>query len=69
MKRLFAIAFCLCALYVFASDAPSGFLSDYGRLTKQASIRARYMGDTAPGAADFERPTVYVTALGRFPLA
>lgn len=68
MKRLLAVALCLCALSVFASDTPSGFLSDYGRLTKQGSIRARYLGYTAPGATDFKRPTVYVTPLGRFPV-
>ncbi len=69
MKRILAITLCLLALPVFASDAASGFLSDYGRLTKEGSIRARYLGYTAPGAADLKRPVVYVMPLGRFPLA
>ena len=69
MKRLFAIAICLFVLPVFASDAPSGFLSDYGRLAKEGSIRARYLGYTAPGAAAVKSPAVYVTPLGRFPVA
>ncbi len=69
MTRFFAIALCVVALPVFASDAPSGFLSDYGRLAKEGSIRARYLGYTAPGAADVKRPTVYVAPLGRFPVA
>lgn len=69
MKRLFAITICLFVLPVFASDAPSGFLSDYGRLAKEGSIRARYLGYTAPGAAAVKSPAVYVTPLGRFPVA
>ncbi len=69
MKRLFAIAICFFVLPVFASDAPSGFLSDYGRLAKEGSIRARYLGYTAPGAAAVKSPAVYVTPLGRFPVA
>ena len=69
MKRLFAFTICLLVLPVFASDAPSGFLSDYGRLAKEGSIRARYLGYTAPGAAAVKSPAVYVTPLGRFPAA
>ena len=69
MKRLSAIAICLFVLPVFASDAPSGFLSDYGRLAKEGSIRARYLGYTAPGTAAVKSPAVYVTPLGRFPVA
>ena len=69
MKRLLALALCLAALPVFASDAPSGFLSDYGRLSKEGSIRARYLGYTAPGAAEVKRAAVYVAPLGRFPVA
>ncbi len=69
MTRFFAIALCVLALPVCASDAPSGFLSDYGRLAKEGSIRARYLGYTAPGAADVKRPAVYIAPLGRFPVA
>ncbi len=69
MKRLLALALCLAALPVFASDAPSGFLSDYGRLSKEGSVRARYIGYTAPGATEVKRPAVYVAPLGRFPVA
>lgn len=69
MKRLLALALCLAALPVFASDAPSGFLSDYGRLSKEGSVRARYIGYTAPGATEVKRAAVYVAPLGRFPVA
>ena len=69
MKRLLAITLCMAALAVFAGDAPSGFLSDYGRLTKEGSIRARYLGYAAPGAAELKTPAVYVAPLGRFPVA
>ena len=69
MKRLLAITLCLFALPVFAIDPPSGFLSDYGRLAKEGSFRARYLGYTAPGAAAVKSPAVYVTPLGRFPVA
>jgi len=69
MKRLLAITLSMAALAVFASDAPSGFLSDYGRLSKEGSIRARYLGYTAPGATEVKRPAVYVAPLGRFPVA
>ena len=69
MKRLLALALCLAALPVFASNATSGFLSDYGRLSKEGSVRARYIGYTAPGATEVKRAAVYVAPLGRFPVA
>ncbi len=69
MKRLLAITLCLFALPVFASDTDSGFLSDYERLDKEGSIRARYLGYTAPGATDVKSPAVYLSPLGRFPVA
>lgn len=69
MKPLLAIMLCIFALPVFAGDAPSGFLSDYGRLAKEGSLRARYLGYTAPGTADLKRPAVFVTPLSRFPVA
>jgi hypothetical protein len=69
MKRLLAFTLGVFALPVFASEAGSGFLSDYGRLDKEGSIRARYLGYTAPGAKDLKSPAVFLTPLGRFPVA
>lgn len=69
MKRFIPIMLCLFALPVFASEKPSGFLSDYERLDKEGSIRARYLGYTAQNADAIKRPAVYVAPVGRFPLA
>ena len=69
MSRLLAIALFLFALPVLAGEENSGFLSDYGRLEKEGSIRARYLGYTAPGATDVKSSAVYISPLGRFPVA
>ncbi|HEY7775167.1 MAG TPA: DUF3313 family protein, partial [Kineobactrum sp.] len=63
------IMLCLFTLPVFADDTPSGFLSDYERLGKEGSIRARYLGYTAEDADAIKTPAVYVAPVGRFPLA
>jgi hypothetical protein len=67
MKRVVALALCFLALPVLADTAPSGFLTDYERLSKQGPIRARYLGFVANDAAELTSPAVYVAPVARFP--
>jgi hypothetical protein len=67
MKRTVALVLCFLALPVLADESPSGFLSDYERLSKQGPIRARYLGFVAKDAAELRSPAVYVAPVARFP--
>lgn len=67
MKRVVVLAMCFLAAAVIADESPSGFLTDYERLSKQGPLRARYLGFTAKDAVAMAQPKVYVAPVVRFP--